>query len=51
MNLLVQGYVSSERVIVFLIVILQHDPMVMRGVDICSSASSTNGGLERGEVY
>ena len=33
-NLLVQGSMSSERVIVFLTVILQRDPMVKRGADV-----------------
>ena len=33
-NLLVQGSMSSERVIVFLTVLLQRDPMVKRGADI-----------------
>ena len=32
-NMLVQGPTSSERVIVFLTVILQCDPMVKRGAD------------------
>ena len=35
MNLLVQGSMSSERIIVFLTVILQCDPMVKRDADIC----------------
>ena len=33
-NLLVQGSISSERVIVFLTVILQRDPMVKRNADV-----------------
>ena len=34
-NLLVQGCMSSERIIVLLTVILQRDPMVKRDADIC----------------